>query len=59
MVAIAVGAECGGGGVGVGVGAGLIVNFTVLFVVPSAFVALRVTLVIPAVVGVPEMRPVL
>jgi hypothetical protein len=56
IVAIAVGAVCGGG---VGVGGGLIVNLTVLFVVPSAFVALRVTLVIPAVVGVPEMRPVL
>ncbi len=55
IVAIEVGALCGGG---VGVGGGLIVKVTTLFVVPSAFLALRVTPVAPAVVGVPEIDPV-
>jgi hypothetical protein len=40
------------------VGGGLIVNLTVLFVVPSPFLALRLTFIVPAVVGVPEIDPV-
>ena len=40
-------------------GAGAIVNVTVLVPVPLALVALRMTLLyVPAVVGVPEIRPV-
>ena len=43
-----------------GVGAGLIVNVTVLVPVPLALVAVRMTLLcVPAVVGVPEINPVL
>lgn len=49
-----------GDGVGVGVGGGLIVNVTVLVPVPLALVAVRITLLnVPAVVGVPEINPVL
>ena len=39
-----------------GVG-GLIVRVRVADPVPPAFVALKVTLEVPAVVGVPDMRP--
>jgi hypothetical protein len=42
----------------VGVGAGLIVNVTTLVPVWPPDVALRVTLVVPAIVGVPEIKPV-
>jgi hypothetical protein len=38
--------------------AGLIVNVSVSVPVPPALVALKVTLVVAAVVGVPEIRPV-
>jgi hypothetical protein len=41
-----------------GVG-GLIVKVSVWFPVPPALVALIVTLYVPAVVGVPEITPVL
>jgi len=44
-------------GIGVGVGL-LIVNVSVCVPVPLAFVALRVMLYMPAVVGVPEIKPV-
>jgi hypothetical protein len=49
-----------GVGVGVGVGAGLIVNLTVFVPVSLlVFLALRTTLLnVPAVVGVPEITPV-
>ena len=39
--------------------AGLIVNVKVALPVPPALVALMVTLYVPAVVGVPEITPVL
>ena len=38
---------------------GLIVNVKVALPVPPALVALMVTLYVPAVVGVPEITPVL
>ena len=37
----------------------LIVNVSVAFPVPALFVALSVTVEVPAVVGVPEINPVL
>ncbi len=40
-------------------GAGLIVKVSVWLPVPPALVALIVTLYVPAVVGVPEIKPVL
>ena len=39
--------------------AGLIVNVSVAFPVPPVFVALNVTVELPAPVGVPEIKPVL
>jgi len=39
--------------------AGLIVKVNVALPVPPALVALMVTLYVPAVVGVPEIKPVL
>ena len=39
-------------------GAGLIVNVSVALPVPHALVALMITLYVPAVVGVPEITPV-
>ena len=39
-------------------GAGLTVSVKVALPVPPAFVALSVTVVVPAVVGVPEINPV-
>jgi hypothetical protein len=42
----------------VGAGGGLIVNVTGLLPVPKALLAWRVTLYVPAVVGVPETAPV-
>jgi hypothetical protein len=44
-------------GIGVGVGAA-IVKFSVWVPVPLPFVALRRGLYVPAVVGVPEIKPV-
>jgi len=45
--------------VGVGVGAGLIVKVTGWVIVPQLLVVtLRVTLYVPVVVGVPEIKPV-
>ena len=38
--------------------AGLMVRLKVMVPVPPALVALRVTLEVPAVVGVPEIKPV-
>ena len=38
-------------------GAGLIVSVSVALPVPPAFVALSVTVDVPAVVGVPEINP--
>ena len=40
-------------------GAGLIVKVSVWLPVPPALVALMVTVYVPAVVGVPEIKPVL
>ncbi len=40
-------------------GAGLIVKVSVWLPVPPALVSLMVTLYVPAVVGVPEIKPVL
>ena len=40
-------------------GAGLMVKVNVALPVPPALVALMVTLYVPAVVGVPEITPVL
>ena len=61
-VAVAVGVDVAVGvkvAVGVGVGVGLlIVNLRFWVPVPLAFVALKPIVYVPAVVGVPEIKPV-